>query len=685
SPFAQSLMFGWIAQYMYEGDAPLAERRAAALSLDRDLLRDLLGAEELRELLDPDVIADTQAELQRTAEAWRARTVDHLEDLLRWLGPLTMLELDQRIEGLDLDEALAQLRAQRRLIDVVVCGQSAVAAPDDASRLRDALGVALPPGLPAAFTESVADPLGDLVSRYARTNGPFLIGELAQRLGIDADRAAEALGGLEQQGRVVRGEFRPSGHEREWCHVDVLRTLRRRSLAALRREVEPVEQDALARFLPSWQHVGSRRRGVEALAEVITTLQGAALPASSLETDILPARMGEYRSADLDTLLTAGELVWIGAGGIGVGDGRIRLVWRDQVPVLVPDPPGGDDHLAEPLPEALRNRLAGSGASFWSDLVAAAQAAGCDYDDQAVLTALWDLVWAGEVTNDSLTPVRSLLAGSTPSSPTSKSRRGARRGPSRPNLRALSRLGPPSATGRWSLVEPLRQPLASPTERATTAALQLLERYGVLTREMALAEGAEGGFAGMYPILKELEERGQVRRGYFVAGLGAAQFALPGAVDRLRDHRDRGVGEATGSSGRAGSDQSVTTDDPGAMRVLAACDPAQPYGAALPWPPTEGRPSRSVGSYVILHRGVPVVYLERGGRSLTTFTGAGVGSEPLDGGAWVSLLSDLVTGRRLRAVEIGKVDGRPVAEAPQIRTLLLSGGFKDGYRGVTFR
>jgi len=677
SPFAQSLMFGWIAQYMYEGDAPLAERRAAALSLDRDLLRDLLGAEELRELLDPEVIADLQAELQRTAEKWRARTIDHVEDLLRWLGPLTMTDLDLRTDAIDPVEAVEQLRAERRIIDVVVAGEPMVAAPDDASRLRDALGVALPPGLPAAFTDSVADPTGDLVSRYARTNGPFLVNELVDRVGLDLDRATDSLLALEREGRVVRGEFRPDGHEREWCHVEVLRTLRRRSLAALRREVEPVEQDVLARFLPDWQHVGTRRRGVEALAEVITTLQGAALPASTLENDILPARMGSYEPSELDTLLTAGELVWVGAGGIGVGDGRLRLVWRDQVPLLVPDPSAADDEDRpnDPIHKALRDGLDRSGASFWSDLVAMAQTAGCDYDDQSVLAGLWDLVWAGEVTNDSFTALRSLLAGATPSTPNRrKAKRGARRGPTRPNLRALSRLGPPSATGRWSLVQPLLAPRASATERATTRALQLLERYGVLTREMALAEGADGGFAGVYPILKELEDRGQVRRGYFVSGLGAAQFALPGAVDRLRDHRPTELG------GTDHHDQDVGED----LVVLAAVDPAQPYGAALPWPETPGRPARAVGAYVVLNRGRPLVYLERGGKSLVTFPSID-GPTATDDGRWVTALKRLVDEGRLPSLMIGKVNGALILEEPLIKDTLLSGGFSDGYRGPVYR
>jgi ATP-dependent Lhr-like helicase len=468
---------------------------------------------------------------------------------------------------------------------------------------------------------------------------------------------------LERQGRLVRGEFRPDGVEREWCHPEVLRVLRRRSLAALRREVEPVDHDVLARFIVSWQHVASRLGGLDGLSEVITSLQGAALPASMLEADILPARLAGYRATDLDTLLTAGEVVWVGAGSLGAGDGRIRLLWRDQVPLLAPEP--ADQLPDAPIHEALRLRLSASGASFWSDLQDGAHAAGSDYDDSAVLNALWDLVWAGEVTNDSLTPLRALVGGAGPTRRPAAS--GGRSG-RRPGLRSLSRLGPPAGTGRWSLVEPLRRPAASPTEQSTARALQLLERYGVLTREMALAEGAAGGFAGVYPVLKELEDRGQVRRGYFVAGLGAAQFALPGAVDRLRSERD---------DGRVGSERS---DDPAeGMVVLAAADPAQPYGAALPWPETPGRPSRSIGAYVVLRHGVPLAYLERGARSIVLFPGAS------DDPAWITALAGLVTRRQLKRIEVTKIDGKPPAERPEIRDLLLANGFKPGYKGPTLR
>ncbi len=657
SPMASSLLFGWVAQYMYEGDAPLAERRAAALALDRDLLRDLLGAEELRELLDPDVLETLEAELQRRAEGWRARHTDGVEELFRWLGPLDRTEVADRVEAdLDVVAAVEELLRDRRIIEVAVGDRLRLASAEDAARVRDALGSALPPGLPAAFTDSVADPLGDLLHRFARTNGPFLTEDAATALGLEFERTQAGLERLERDGRVVRGEFRPGGVSREWCHQEVLRVLRRRSLAALRAEVEPVDADVLARFLPTWTHVGSRLRGVDGLAEVITSLQGAALPASVLETDLLPVRLPGYQSSDLDTLLTSGELVWAGGGGIGAADGRIRLVWRDQAPFLLPD---AEEPPTSPTHDVLRSHLGTRGASFWPDLVGAVSAAGEDYADPVVLAALWDLVWAGEVTNDALTPLRSLLSGGSPQKRSSAKGRGRA---TRPNLRAMSRIGPPAGTGRWSLVDELRRPVPPATEVRVTRAQQLLERYGVLTREMALAEGAEGGFAGVYPVLKELEERGQIRRGYFVAGLGAAQFALPGAVDRLRDQRRTGL-----------------DDHEPELLVLSAVDPAQPYGAALAWPETAGRPARRAGSQVVLLDGEPLVLLESSGRSLVVFPAG------RDDHRWIGALVDLVRTRRVPTIEIRKIDGEPTAEHPELRDALLAGGFSPGYKGPILR
>ena len=675
SPFAQSLLFGWIAVYMYEGDAPLAERRAAALALDRDLLRDLLGAEELRELLDPVVLGDLELELQRLVPGRQARDADEVHDLLRLLGPLSPWEVEARCDaGADAMAPAAwvdRLVHERRAIRVTIAGEERVAAAEDAARLRDVLGVALPVGLPTVFTDSVAEPLVDLVSRFARTHGPFVTVQVARRYGLAPERVLPALERLEQQGRVVRGEFRPDGIEREWCDDDVLRQLRRRSLAALRHEVEPVDHAALARFLPQWQGLSPASRGGDALIEAVGSLQGAALPASVLERDILAARVAGFRPADLDALCTSGEVVWVGAGALGANDGRVRLVFRDQAGLLVS--PAGSESVdggeLAPVHAALLSQLTEGGASFWPELVQAVAAAGQPYDEPTVRTALWDLVWAGLVTNDSLAPLRAAVSGARrrggggrPTGPAARPRRGlvgrARLG-TRPDPGGLSRLGPPAVAGRWSLVAPLLLPVPTATEAAHAQALQLLERHGVLTREAALGEGIEGGFAAVYPVLKALEERGQVRRGYFVEGLGAAQFALPGAVDRLRAARDPGEADLV-------------------PLVLAATDPAQPYGAALGWPESAGRPARSAGAFVVTVAGAPVAELERGGRSLSTFAAA------FDHPHWAEGLAGLVKDGRMRKLELTKIDGAPAVESP-VADHLRHAGFVDGYKGLVFR
>lgn len=653
SPFAQSLLFGWIAVYMYEGDAPLAERRAAALSLDRDLLRDLLGAEELRELLDPGVLADLELELQRLVEGRQARDADELHDLLRILGPLDRYELDARaVDGLDVDAAIAQLQADLRVIDVGIAGDRRYAAAEDAGRLRDAIGVSIPVGLPAAYTDSVDDPLGDITIRFARTHGPFVTEQFADRYGIPIERATDVLERLASTGQLIRGEFRPDGTTREWVDDGVLRQLRRRSLAALRAEVAPVEQTALARFLPSWQGVGIPRRGADGLADVISVLQGAAIPASVLETSVLPARMANYHPNDLDALCTSGEVVWIGAGAIGSKGGRLRLLFRDQVHLLVSP---GTDPPCEPLHDLIRAHLAAKGASFWFDLVGAANADAVGHTDVAILAALWDLVWAGEVTNDSLAPVRAFVGASKQKR--SRSRGGTRR---RPRVGQIRAGGPPQAGGRWSLVSPLLLPEPSPTQRATAHALQLVERYGVLTREAALGEGITGGFAGVYPVLKALEERGDVRRGYFVEGLGAAQFALPGAVDRLRS-----VASA-----------SLDFEDPEVL-LLAATDPGQPYGASLRWPENGGRPARVSGAHVVLVGGEPAVFVDRGAKSVVGFAAAHATD------LWVEPLKDLVRKGIVRQLEIAKIDGDPSSDSP-LADVLLANGFIKAYKGLTW-
>jgi len=705
SPMASSLLFNWIAAYMYEGDAPLAERRATALALDRDLLRDLLGAEELRDLLDPEVLSDVELQLQCVTAGWRARSADELHDVLRKVGDLSAVDIDlrcraaadeaaalraseadpapdetqldapvempdqPRADNSDLDrppasneqaaEWLAQLLAEKRAIEISVGGETRYAAAEDAARYRDGLGCAIPLGLPMAFTEPVARPLEDLVGRYARTHGPFVAVDVARRFGAPVERVAGALAALEGEERVVIGEFRPEGVSREFCEVDVLRQLRRRSLAALRREVEPVEQQAFARFLPAWHNIPADRRGAEALVESLGMLSGAALVASTIEADVLPARVRAFRPTMLDELLTAGELVWIGAGAVGARDGRIRLCFVDQLALLSPgwelrDRPEGVLH------GALRQLLAERGASFWSQLRGAAPGS----QDPEILAALWDLVWSGEVTNDSLAPLRAVLGGAKVASKSSTSRRTSRPRPGR-----LNRIGPPAGQGRWSLVAPLLAPAAHPTEASHAQALQMVERYGVVTREAVLAEGIAGGFTSVYGVLKVLEERGQVRRGYFVDGLGAAQFAVPGAVDRLRAARET-------------PDPLLHPEDVPDPIVLATTDPAQPYGGALNWPDTPGRPARNVSSLTVLRAGEPLVWFDKRGHHLVTFPNALIDT------SWTQALQLLVQDGRLKSLEIRKVNGDTLTggDAPEgFVELLRAAGFADGYRGMTFR
>ncbi len=667
SPWAQSLVFDWMAAHLYDGDAPLAERRLAALSLDRDLLAELLGSEELRDLLDPGVLAATESELQRLAgPAYPARDADAVHDLLRVLGPLSRVELLQRVEvdAATLDRWLGDLVGEHRAIAVAIAGHQRLAAAADAGRLRDGLGVAIPIGLPSACTEPAPHGAAELVERYARTHGPFLAAEVADRLGLPGGRAAELLAELLAAGRVVHAELRPGGTQREWCDVDVLRRLRQRTLAALRHEVEPVDAEAFARFLPAWQGIGAHRRGLDALAEAVASLQGVDLPASVLETEVLPARVDGYRPGDLDELCASGEVVWRGAGPLGARDGRLRLFFAEQADVfgaVLPIMASDGAVPSDPMHGVLRAHLRGEGASFFDALLAAAVAGGLPAESAAVADALWDLVWAGEVTNDTLAPVRAHLRDV---------RRGAGRPPGRPRPGRLRRIGPADVGGRWSLADrgatPATTPSVAVTEGLHALAWQLLERHGVLTREAVLAEGVPGGFAAVYPVLRALEERGRVRRGYFVAGLGAAQFALPGAVDRLRAARDT-------------SDRSAKSAP---AVLLAATDPAQPFGAALPWPATEhGRPARAAGARVILCDGKLLAFLERGGRRLVTF---GHLDDEAARSAFASALRAGVAATPRRSMELVTIDGAP-ARTHSLAATLEAVGFVGGYRGLVLR
>ncbi|MEX2183314.1 MAG: helicase-related protein, partial [Chloroflexota bacterium] len=671
SPFASSLLFDYVAAFMYDGDAPLAERRAGALTLDRDLLRELLGQEELRELLDPDALSDLELSLQALSEDRQATTLDQVHDLLRRLGDLSDAEVAARTVGGATVSGpwLAELAASRRAVRVRVGGEARWIAMEDVARYRDAVGVTPPVGVPEAFLVPAAGALDGMLARYARTHGPFLSPDPARRWDLPQGVVEDGLERLLAAGTVLRGEFRPGGAEREWCDPDVLRLLRRRSLARLRREVEPVDPIAFARFLPAWHGVApvvgagmdaAPLRGsgaLERLAEVVDQLAGVAIPASVLERDVLPARIPGYQPRLLDELGALGEVGWVGRGSLGRDDGRIAL-FRPGREALRPAAPAGDGAAAADRPagdrhERIREHLARRGASFYRDLAAAAGGG----SDREILDALWDLVWAGEVTNDTFAPLRA-LRWKRPS--------GRRNGVGRPRPGRLTALGPPEAAGRWSLVEPVTGITA--TERLHAVALAQLDRHGVLTREAVATEGTDGGFAAVYPILRALEDAGRIRRGYFVDGLGAAQFALAGALDRLRAERDG----PDGGRGRI-------------VHLLAAADPANQYGAALPWPrrdDADRRPfQRAAGAYIVLVDGAAALYVERGGSTLQTLPAF---DEPDVAAAAVRGLAALVASGRVRELVIRKVDGLPVAESP-FRAALVDGGFVVGYRGLTLR
>ncbi|MEU2032177.1 ATP-dependent helicase [Nocardia amamiensis] len=804
SPFASALLFDYIGQFMYDGDSPLAERRAAALSLDSGLLAELLGRVELRELLDAAVIDQTERELQRLTPERRARDAEGLADLLRLLGPLTAAEAAERCEEQPA-EWFASLVAARRALEVSFAGRSWWVAVEDAARLRDALGVPLPIGTPAAFIEPVADPLGDLIGRYARTHGPFGTDAVAARFGLGTAVAASALHRLVAEKRVVEGEFTPGAAGSEWCDVQVLRRLRRRSLAAARHEVEPVSTAAFGRFLPSWQHIGTGAlRGVDGVAAVVEQLAGVPIPASAWESLILPARVPDYTPAMLDELMATGEVIWSGHGAITAKDGWIALHLADQAPFTLAPPdeidlsdvqlrlltalgatfvPGTSSgtgtaragrepvSLDEPDPSAndtdartdsSRKRSAGRAARLGRDALGAADGRGdrepvplderdpsstngdgtqrdstggrsagmeplvggdtptggtvarhdvrghwssTDFgtaagtgqlggaqrlvpvpqgggafffrqlsdatgllDDSEVAAALWELAWAGLISGDTFAPVRALLSGTTRSTTAHRTPRRTPRGRAylpRPSM--PTRSGPPSVAGRWSL---LPERVSDNTVRAHATADQLLERYGVLTRGSVQNEGVPGGFALMYRVLTEFEDRGRCRRGYFVDSLGGAQFSTTDVVDRLRSF----------DTERARPESRQPT---GTVLALAACDPANPYGAALAWPKSdvEGghRPGRKAGALVVLVDGELVLYLERGGKTLLTFT-----EDPDARRGAAQALADLVRHRRVDSLVIDRVNGDTV-HGNTFAGFLTEAGFSTTPRGLRLR
>ncbi len=652
SPFASSLLFDYVATYMYEGDTPNAERRAAALSLDRDLLRELLGQEELRDLIDPGALTAVEADLQWLSEHRRVATRDALHDMLRELGDLSAPEVAARVlEGVDAESMLIALAGERRATRVRVGGEERWIAAADAGLYRDALGAAPPGGLPEAFLEDVPDALAGVVRRFAATHGPFTTAEVRARYGVDC---AAVLAALERDGELVRGELRPGGSEREWCHPEVLRRVRRASLAVLRKEVEPVDQRALARFLPAWQGIDRHQpagAGVDRLRDVLVALQGVALAPEVWEREVLPRRVGAYSPSWLDQLCAAGEIVWVGAGALGRSSGRVALFFRDDLTLLGPPAVKPAAIPEAPAHAHIRQRLT-AGACFFSDLLAEITAV----SNEELQEALWDLAWAGEVTNDAFAPLRaprlSLAREAAQRARQASSRRFSAR------TRYGARAGFERIQGRWSLTAPLLGAGVDPAARRRALAELLLERNGILTREQVLAEGIAGGFSAIYSELTQLETLGIARRGYFVEGLGGAQFALPGAVERLREQR-------------SGED---------APLVLSAVDPSQPYGAALSWPERpEGRaPARQAGAHVVLVGGDPVLYLERSGKALVTLVPA---SDPRFPPALAALVQAVRSGR-IKRLALEKVDGEP-AVGSRVAAALIEFGFQEGPRRLT--
>ncbi|MCQ1948202.1 ATP-dependent helicase [Arthrobacter sp. zg-Y1116] len=724
SPFARSMLFGYVGAFLYEGDSPLAERKAAALSLDPTLLNELLGRAELRELLDARIIARIESELQRLAPDRHARGLEGVADLLRLLGPLSVPEVAARLQPVELltddtgtavepapaaaapedaEELLEQLVRANRALKIGMAGSTRYAAIEDAARLRDALGVPLPMGVPLAFIEPVADPLGDLVGRYARTHGPFTAAEAAARLGLGVAVVTGTLQRLAGEGRVAEGEFRPaetllldaadgvdstppatvtvpgSPAGTEWCDVEVLRRLRRSSLAALRSEVEPVDPATYGRFLPVWQNVGSALRGLDGVATVIDQLSGVPIPASAWEPLILGSRVRDYAPAMLDELTATGEVVWSGSGSLPGNDGWIALHLAENAPLtLNPSPDFEPGRLHQRLLELLGN----GGAYFFRQLGDGLAADGMAETDANIISALWELVWAGRISNDTFTPVRSLLSGgktahkqraATPrartarmgrlgrapgASLTGSSMRLAAGGASSPALRNA----PPLVAGRWSMLPAVE---TDATLHAHATAELMLDRYGVVTRGSVASEGTPGGFALLYRVLARLEEMGRCRRGYFIEQLGAAQFAVPATVDRLRSFSE---------------DAQLKQPEPSAV-ALAATDPANPYGAALPWPTLEGghRPGRKAGALVVLVDGELALYAERGGKTLLTFT-----EEPAALELSAAALVRIIQRGAAEKMAIEKVNGTDILDTDAARALTAA-GFYTTPKGLRYR
>jgi ATP-dependent helicase Lhr and Lhr-like helicase len=659
SPFAGALLFSYIANYIYEGDAPLAERRAQALSIDQSQLEELLGDTDLRELLDGAALDEVEARLQALEPDYHARHADGLHDLLLKLGDLSDAEIAARSASPEVAASITELVNARRAVRVRIAGEARIIPAEYAGRYRDALGTPLPPGLAEAFLQAPTDPLTEIIRRYARTHGPFTTADIATRYQLQTPVVETVLNKLNSQGKLLEGEFRPNGHHREWCDPEVLRQIRRKSLARLRREIEPVEQSTFVRFSTRWQGVTVPRRGLDALLDTIEALQGAALLVSDLEAEILPARVADYQPGNLDTLMAAGEVTWVGVEQIGDRNGRIALYLTEALPLLrLPDASAlagavTGQVVPEQTPhseraEKIAEFLARQGASFFSEIH---NACGGGFPGDTV-DALWQLVWSGRITNDTFYPLRKLVR------PDDRKRKHETFDDERPGspgyLRRLrSRTTTGQAHGRWSLIGQRITVALTPTQWSANISQQILQRHGIVMRETAIAENIPGGYNTIYPTLKTMEDSGWVRRGMFVAGLGAAQFAMPAAVDMLRSLRI----------------------DPATPEVLnlAATDPANPYGTLIPWPKIESEPdeplthhsmARTAGASVVLINGQLAAFLRRRNPALRVFLPESEPERGLFARELAKKLAELAI-RRLnlrQGLLIGEINNAPARE-----------------------
>jgi ATP-dependent helicase Lhr and Lhr-like helicase len=683
SPFARSLVFAYVAAYMYEGDSPAAERRAQALSVDIRLLRELLGEADLRDLLDAGIIAEVEDALQRRAEGRRMRDADDLHDALRQLGDLTLDELRERAVD-DPTPWLRELESARGAVRVRVAGRDAWIATEDAGLYRDALGTAPPAGVASVFLEPVEQPVEALLRRWSRTHGPFTTTDVAERFGIVPAQADLLLQRLAAEDRLLHGAFRPGASGPEWCDPDVLRQIKRRTIAHLRGQVAPVPREVLGRFLPSWHRI-SAADPHERIEDAIVQLEGMPLSYRELVRMILPARVRGFRPELLDELGATGWLVWVGHSPLRADDGRVMLFRRERAPrMLVPPVIEDAEAMIDGYGDAHRRileHLAARGASFHAELVSVLGDVAAD----VVLDAIWDLVWAGLVTNDTFAALRhrserrrrarpkdggaaadgGAADGGSAVGGAPRTGAGGRRRMARGWWRgSAARPGTAGPGGRWSLVRDLVRGDTTSTERAHAWASTLLDRHGIVARETAGVEALGGGFAGVYSVLRSMEDGGRLRRGYFIEGLGGAQFTYPGVVDRLRRERDAAV-------------------EPDAI-ALAATDPANPYGWLLPWPAlldSDARqPKRATGAAVVLVAGEPVLFIDRNGRRLRQFEAA----TPETLGFALPALRDVARGRPGRTLTLERIGDDPAIQSP-LTAMLRNAGFTQDYRAMRLR